>query len=188
MGVNVMPKSKNLFWVALLGTLVIALSGCLFKPSEGGIISIGAPYELVNMVVRGDYPDTDEIEVTDGKIGDFTSPGHGPWSGMKLGEDATAPTSIIIDLGSTKPVGSVGAYVLHGAWGISAPTKLNISVSDDKETWTTPVSVARPADLSGNAGVWFTGAVNKPGRYVKCEFDIASGWLWISEITVIQGE
>ena len=100
MGVNVMPKSKNLFWVALLGTLVIALSGCLFKPSEGGIISIGAPYELVNMVVRGDYPDTDEIEVTDGKIGDFTSQrivirNHGVSAGLlKIDIDYREPKTI----------------------------------------------------------------------------------------------
>ncbi len=181
---------KTLLWVSLLGVLAIALSGCLFTPSEGGIISLGRPYEVVNMGQHGGYPDQDLVKLTDGKIGD-NDVGNGAYGGFDAA-DSAQPSYIILDLGDAKTVSSVSIHLYHGRWGIYAPKKVYAALSNDKVTWTEPVyhNVTEEhwnPDLATKNpdGAWYSMALNGTGRYVKVGFE-DFGWAWASEITVIQ--
>lgn len=178
-------NSRALIWVALLGALAFVLSGCLFKPTEGGMISIGRPYQYFNFEVRPDYPDLDGMKLTDGKLGDYTSPGHGPWVGLWKGEEEEKPGTIVMDLGSSQSVGEVKAYFLSGSWSILAPAKMEVYVSDDAETWSGPFTY-EPGPYEGKVGLWYTATVNKVGRYVRCDLTFNGGNIWVSEIAVFQ--
>jgi hypothetical protein len=174
-------KFKSLILVTLLGVIILTLSGCLFKPSEGGIISSGRPYEYFNFTVRNDYTDTNNVELTDGKTGDYSDPGDGPWVGLWKGEEKEMPGTVVIDLGKAQQISSVSAYF----WGINVPAKMEVYVSNDAKTWDGPYTY-EPGSITGKVGVWYSASVNKVGQYVRCDMFFNGANIWVSEITVIQ--
>lgn len=181
---------RTLFWVSLLGVLAVALSGCLFTPSEGGIISLGRPYELVNMGQHGGYNDPDLVKLTDGKVGNVEV-WDDPYAGFNA-IDGAQPSCIVVDLGAAKTVSSVSIHCYHGKWGIYAPKKIYTAISNDKVNWSELVyhNVTEedwnPEYADQNpGGAWYSMALSGTGRYVKVGFE-NFGWAWASEISVIE--
>lgn len=169
--------------------LTVVLSGCLFKAKDDGILSYKRPYEPINLNKHESYNDPDMVKLTDGVLGnnEVSDPSFAGWNAG----DAEQPSYFIIDLGATKNIATVKAHLFHGQWGINAPKKIYVSVSDDKTTWTDPIYYDVPnehwdPELSGASpgGAWYTIQSKASGRYVKLGFE-EFGWVWISEAQVL---
>ena len=132
------------------------------------------------------YPDEDGKSLTDGVYAPADA-GYGSveWAGFNGSHpDYAGYHWITIDLGEST---DLAKFVLaHGTQalesGIKAPTKVEVLVSDDGETWTS-IGEATPADdasVSEEKTVIEAGA---SGQYVQFRFE-AGGWCFVSEIEI----
>ena len=183
-------KQIRLFSILLLALLVGSLlSGCWFAPKDGGIISIGRPYEAENLGHHDSYNDLDLVKLTDGNIG-TDNIDNSAYAGFDL-KESSKPGYIIIDLGSSKSVGWVSVHLFHGAWGVVAPKKIKAAVSNDKVNWSDDVTFNIPEEHwnpklanKNPDGAWYNLTLKGSGRYVRVGFE-EYGWAWLSEIYVI---
>ena len=137
------------------------------------------------------YPDTDNKELTDGKLGDGTntySPTWAGFNGLTVGGEETY--DFIVDLGE-KTDGlrkfSVNAHQQR-SWGIQVPAVITIYVSDDGKTWKEVASTTAPNEIviaptpSANT---FTATADQEvsARYIKYALKAAGTFIFISELT-----
>ncbi len=139
------------------------------------------------------YPDTDNKELTDGVVAEAVTSGESLYTAAEwIGLHGRCPdyetnggfAYVTVDLGEKTDVKGVKVYVGCGivGGGISAPSSVEIMVSDDGENWTS-VAAAFPANLADTnvECVEIPCAVN--GQYVQVRFT-SGGWIFVSEVEI----
>ena len=151
------------------------------------------------------YPDTNGVELTDGYVADDESYANSGWVGLHGGspdiksiEDGGLGGSwVVVDLGKSYDLSETIVYLPSGVQGagIGMPFWVQVSVSEDGETWTDLAWVEDTDDDQAltNATEAFSEYVNAvtvkteaTGRYVRAVLGRGSAWTFIGEIAVIE--
>jgi hypothetical protein len=93
---------------------------------------------------------------------------------------------VVIDLGVPCAIEEVIVHALGGGmYGIVAPSAMEVSLSQDGQTWSVPQTVDF-MDPGGGAAqhVPISAVVDGTGRFVRVRLTTAGGWIMISEIEV----
>ncbi len=150
------------------------------------------------------YPDTNNSELTDGYVVDNDAYGNGGWVGLHgktpdikpIDEGGLGGAWVVVDLGKSTDISETILYlpvaegVAYNEVGIGMPYFVQVSVSDDGETWT-DIAWLEEADIKNQSGNFsdYVSAVSVKaegtGRYVRAVFT-NGGWAFISEIAVIE--
>lgn len=164
-----------LYWYTLTGKIEVN-------------VAAGKTY-TTNIASNTTYPDTDNKELTDGKLGDATNTNSPTWAGFN-GIAAGTTYDVIVDLGETTDglcKFSVNAHQQQ-SWGIKVPSVITVFVSEDGVSWT-PVAVETVSQeiiesfYPGGHTITATTAEAVSGRYVKYALTPAGQFVFISEVT-----
>ena len=123
--------------------------------------------------------------MTNGDIGGYDGGSKGKYAGFS---DPSGVT-VTIDLEEIKDFDTFRVNLAAGTWGISAPSNVTISTSDDGNTFTDVVSTGAKT-LLNNTETWDTYIMEVKldkavsGRYVKFAFKPVGTHLWIGELSV----
>ncbi len=133
------------------------------------------------------YPDTDGIELTDGKDGNGSEGFSPSWVGL----NGKTSYDVIVDLGaavSNMTKFTVNALQLE-SWGIQLPKEVVVSVSNDKSNWTKVGTMAPESGILGAKGkdggyTLETSLSNGvSGRYVKFSMTPYTTFIFIGEVS-----
>ena len=141
-----------------------------------------------------------DTDLTDGVVetGDFTSTikwAPGQWFGYYSWAEAPETNSVdgvaipTVDLGAVYSIESARVHVYGGAgWsGIVAPTKVELLVSNDGETWTSAGAIDVVAEET-NCSVWLEvkAAAGTTGKFARIAMTHSTkgSWLFIDELEV----
>lgn len=157
-------------------------------------VAYGKDY-TISATPNSKYPDTDGVELTDGKDGDGGSGTSPSWVG--LNHSSIKTFDVVIDLGQQMSnISKVDVNALQLAtWGIKLPETVSVSVSNDNKNWTKvgtvkadPNIIGEPKneDDSKNGGYVLTVDIAQPvsGRYVKVELTRYISFIFVGEISV----
>ena len=134
------------------------------------------------------YPDTDNKELTDGILAEGEEYRVDQWAGWNANtpsvKDGVGYNWMTIDLGEVYDLEKYVAYVGQFTDGINAPTKIEVVVSEDGETWGDVVATYESAITAEQIGVHKAELEGKAtGRYVQ--FRVYSGtWAFLCELEV----
>lgn len=149
--------------------------------SGGENVALRKPYRCwprPNASHEERYAD-DGVLLTDGTLATtFEPPKVVGWS-------AGAP-EVTLDLASPTAVTEVTVHVLGGGlYGIVAPSAVEVSLSEDGETWSAPTTT-ECADPGGERAVHIATWVPCAGtaRFVRVRLTSRGGWIMVSEIEV----
>lgn len=123
--------------------------------------------------------------LTDGKtVNGLTYDGN--WFGFLVGNDNNTVDgvgSVVIDLGKETDLSAVRVHICNGETaGISAPSKVSVSVSSDNSAFSEPIQIPVNRDTNG---VYWTGAeVSGKARYIKIDLTLAATFVFLDEIEV----
>ena len=164
-----------LYWYTLTGEIKVN-------------VAAGKSY-TTNIASNTTYPDTDNKELTDGKLGDAMNTYSPAWAGFN-GIAEGQNYEIIVDLGEVTEglqEFSVNAHQ-QSSWGIKVPSVITIFVSDDGTTWTPVTMTTVPTAILEDflpGGHTFTATVAEAvsGRYIKYALKPAGQFVFISEVT-----
>ncbi len=129
----------------------------------------------------GDYPDTNNCELTDGELGSTSNPAHPSWVGV------AADFDIVLDLGEKRT--DIRAFSLNfiamGSWAIGTPESVKISISDDGKNYNEVGTIGRAEQYNAEGAVvdYRLDGINASGRYVKFDIKRTLGFVFVSEIT-----
>jgi len=166
-----------LYWYTLTGEIEIN-------------VAAGKTY-TTNVESNPTYPDTDNKELTDGKLGDATNTNSSAWAGFNgLAVGSGATYDIIVDLGEHTDglrKFSVNAHQQH-SWGIKVPAVIKIYVSEDGTSWTQVAMTNVSSEIMESlypGGHTFTAMAEEEvsGRFVKYALIPTSQFVFISEVT-----
>ena len=143
---------------------------------------------------RNDVFDDDAIRLTDGQKGIY-DPGTTFYSGWN--RTSTGYVEVTIDLKETKKSNLYKIYAAAGHWGVSAPTKISVAVSDDGVSFSDPVAASTKLEKYRDGGIidgsqstmytiTATAEYTQNARYVR--FRISGSCVWIDEVEVIYNE
>jgi hypothetical protein len=201
-----MKRSFFAFAVALLAA-AMAIS-CADPPVDTGddftFVSKGKSY-TINFTPNASYQDAVPLRLTDGLwpfgTTEDATDGSANMVSLTAPNDAATNPTIIVDLGTDLTAISffgVKTWNDVNGWGVTPPSSLTISVSDDNSVWTTVKTGANTVygDLIDGTLVTmgYKPAATVSGRYVKFEIVIAQnvidgGYMWtmINEVLVGTG-
>ncbi len=157
------------------------LSGYL-ENSSYQLLSKGKTYTTTTPD-RKDSWDDDGVRLTDGSKSNADA-GSNAYSGWN------SPTEITVDLGSVTDSSVYTVYAAaYSSWGISAPSKVEVSVSTDGKTFESVGSATGVVVGNGsNGAVLYTFTVTldkaKSARYVKFAMTRVGTHTWIDEVEV----
>ena len=164
-----------LYWYTLTGEITVN-------------VAAGKTY-TTNIASNTTYPDVDNKELTDGKLGDAVNTYSPAWAGFN-GIAGGQTYDVIVDLGE-KTEGlsefSVNAHQ-QSSWGIKVPSMITVFVSDDGTSWK-PVGMATASPailedfLPGAHTLTVKASQTVSGRYVKYALTPAGQFVFISEVT-----
>jgi hypothetical protein len=132
------------------------------------------------------YPDSANIEMTDGMVGDPKSPSDPGWTGVQ------GQAELTLELGKNARVDWVSVHVLTmPGWSISAPTAMHLSCSTDNSTFQPLSDISSPVAAGDYSSVTAeeyvlgnTETLNaKACDYLKVVLDNTT-WTFASEIEV----
>ncbi len=168
---------------AQINELIVNLSSLLNNFVYETIISLDKDY------VSDSTPHTTYFDVggvlTNGSKGGRDGGTKGVYAGFA---DASGAV-ITIDLEEVSDADTFRAYICAGAWGISVPKKLVVSVSDNGESFT-PVGATESSVLMNNTDTWDTYEMTikldkaVSGRYVRFSFTPTGTFVWPDELEV----
>ncbi len=181
-------------FISLLLTLIIALSSLpmsAFANSEDEIVNLAAGKSYAKSVaptLTGDYMDglrgdTDDLELTDGKI-----PAPDYWGDNGWVHWISAAPEVTIDLEGIKEITSFEIVTLShfSADGFILPNNVKISVSNNNALFTEVETVYYPTASEVTTATSYsltcTPTDSVSGRYVKFTFPM--GWTLLGEIKV----
>ncbi|MBE5950629.1 MAG: phosphodiester glycosidase family protein [Lachnospiraceae bacterium] len=170
--------------------LVAAYNDLLYWYTMTGEIDVnvaaGKAY-TTNIASNTTYPDTDNKELTDGKLGDATNTYSAAWAGFNGISGGTY--DVIVDLGESVDGLSRFSVNAHqqSSWGIKTPSFITVFVSEDGNTWTpaaaTAVSPEITESLYAGAHTLTANATKEvSGRYIKFALTPAGQFVFISEV------
>ncbi|MBE6683755.1 MAG: hypothetical protein E7595_06370 [Ruminococcaceae bacterium] len=147
-------------------------------------LSVGKPYTTSNPT-RGDGWDDDGIRLTDGQknFAEGGSVAYSGWGGINV--------EAIIDLEEVTASNTYTVYAAAGFWGISAPEKVEVSISTDGETYksigtATATETGDGGQADGNTIKLYkyelTTAKKNDARYIKFNITRVGTFIWIDEI------
>ena len=166
-----------------LDEMIVSFSNLLNNYVSETVISGGKEYHS-DSKAHDNYGDTGSV-LTDGSKGNYDGGVKGVYAGFS---DASGAV-IDINLGEISDADTFRAYLVAGAWGISTPEKLIVSVSDDGESFT-PVGATERSILNHNSDSWKTYVMEikldeaVSGRYVRFSFDPTGTFVWLDELEV----
>ncbi|MEG2596932.1 MAG: family 20 glycosylhydrolase, partial [Oscillospiraceae bacterium] len=148
-----------------------------------GNLALNAPYTKSEVYSENGtilYPDTDDKELTDGKVGG-TSYGEAGWVGFAGNGD---PNRFVqVDLGNPAEIDEITfSYCVSTPEGISPPSAAKAEFSLDGNTWFDFATFSNINAASGAHTISAKGA-SSLARYVKFTFTKV-GWLFVSEVEV----
>lgn len=161
------------YWYNLTGSQLIS-------------VSYGKDYTL-SATPNATYPDTDGVELTDGKDGNGSEGFSPSWVGF----NGKSSYDFIVDLGSSvsnMTKFSVNALQLQ-SWGIQLPKEVVVYVSNDKTNWTkagtmTPESgILGATNKDGGYTLETTLSNGVSGRYVKFSVTPYATFIFIGEVS-----
>lgn len=153
-------------------------------------VAAGKTY-TTNIESNSTYPDTDNRELTDGKLGDALNTYSPAWAGFNgVAINSGNTYDIIVDLGETMDgLGkfTVNAHQQH-SWGIKVPCEIEVFVSENGATWTHAATATVPTEITESlypGGHTFTATAENAvsGRYIKYALTPVSQFVFISEVT-----
>ncbi len=152
------------------------------KTTKPGVeLAKGKKYEVLNIERHGQASDPKGTILTDGVGGSNNWQDASIWLGGKV--EGSGEISYIIDLGASEDIGEVSAQFHQTLYNIDFPTKIAVSVSDDKKSWYKAVVLDIP-EKEPTITDWVKVTVNAKGRYVKVSVTPKAEWVWCSEISV----
>lgn len=188
---NAVTAGKNLLENhAAKEELIAAYNDLLYWYTLTGEIDVnvaaGKTY-TTNIASNSTYPDTDNKELTDGKLGDATNTNASTWAGFNGISGGTY--DVIVDLGGVIEGLSRFSVNAHqqSSWGIKTPSFITVFVSEDGVSWTPAAATAVSPEITESlyAGAHtLTAAATKEvsGRYVKFALTPAGQFVFISEV------
>ncbi|MBR6783340.1 MAG: DUF1080 domain-containing protein [Clostridia bacterium] len=165
-----------------IDALIVEMSDLLNNYVYETILSVGKEYTSES-TAHATYGDVGGV-LTNGSKGNRDGGTKGVYAGF-----SDKNTTVTIDLEEVMDTDTYRAYVCGGAWGISAPKKLVVSVSEDGEAFT-PVGATETAVLMNNTDTWDTYEMTiKLGeavsaRYVRFAFTAIGSFVWPDELEV----
>lgn len=135
----------------------------------------------------GSYPDEGGITMTDGKLAPADAIySHNAFIGFNTGTDyANKYFTITVDLGQTYDLGKFVTYVASvkcGA-GITAPTSVEVCVSDDNATWVSAgETLVTDDDTVSCLAVTLKLKQAVSGRYIQYRYKPSSNWVMVAEV------
>ena len=144
---------------------------------------------------RGDSFDDDAVRLTDGQKG-IQDPGTYFYSGWN--KTSTGYVEVTVDLREETKTNVYRIYAGAGHWGIMAPTKISIAVSDDAISFSDEIAVSTTLEkycdgkvVDGSATTMYTltatAEYTQNARYVRFRITPSAGnaFLWIDEVEAI---
>ena len=153
-------------------------------------VAVGKEY-TTSVASNKTYPDTDNKELTDGKLGDATNTNSPTWAGFNGVAVGSGETyDILVDLGEKMDGLQKFSANAHQqlSWGIQVPSEITIFVSDDGKTWKQVASTTVPSETIDSMypeALTFTAIAEKEvsARYIKYSLTPAGQFIFISEVT-----
>lgn len=150
-------------------------------------VAAGKTY-TTNIASNTTYPDTDNKELTDGKLGDATNTNSPTWAGFN-GIATGAAYEVIVDLGESVDglcKFSVNAHQ-QSSWGIKVPCVITIFVSEDGNSWTPAATTMVSPEITeslyaGAHTLTATASKEVSGRYIRFALTPAGQFVFISEV------
>ena len=144
---------------------------------------------------RGDSFDDDTVRLTDGQKANV-DPGTYFYSGWN--KTSTGYVEVTVDLREATKTNVYRIYAGAGHWGIMAPTKISIAVSDDAISFSEEIAVSTTLEkycdgkvVDGSATTMYTltatAEYTQNARYVRFRITPSAGnaFLWIDEVEAI---
>ncbi len=161
-------------------------------PDMSNDIAYGKPYEY-NRQPNSGYPDTSNLELTDGLHGagvEFSDP---EWIGfLAIPDGAEGPEDVVVTLDLGKDEEFQEVYIEYGSWAgpsIQLPDKIKIEISSDKESWQT-LAEGSGDQCTGTGSIRRFSYADEEGmtaRYVRfTTTPVDWGWLFMDEIQVLK--
>ncbi len=163
--------------------------------TKGDNVASGKTYELNGLHDTIRSYDDDGNQLTDGVFAveaKYSDPAYVGLSSNSAYYTENNNVNVVVDLGESKDIYSVLISVSHeNGNGIKAPSKITVSVSDDKTTWSDPIELAYTEELVTGLLAKATADVNSSGRYVKYTLEPAAeggSWMFIDEVEVYEAK
>ncbi len=170
-------------------TLLFGLRGWLMLSEvrivAGGVnLAAGAEYTVrpwPSPAATEAYPD-DGVKLTDGVVA------HAFSRRDLIGWSDGAPRSWTVDLGAARPLESVAVWAMRGGlYGIFAPARVSLEVSDDGVAWRAAgaaESEALPEPGEVAEAAEYRVAAGAAARWVRVTVTPSRGWAMVSELSI----
>ncbi|HBL85115.1 MAG: hypothetical protein A2Y17_02155 [Clostridiales bacterium GWF2_38_85] len=137
------------------------------------------------------YPDESGKDLTDGLKAEEAAYSNAAFVGLNFNAADMLPdecqiSEVVVDLGAKETLTSFAVQTLTDSGvGITAPSNIKVSVSDNGTDWTEVGDLAYDnADTSATALYMAELDAATEGQYVKFEFTHVSSWVFVSEVEV----
>ncbi len=156
---------------------------------SGDRASLGAAYKT--STANASYPDTDGAELTNGDLYDITNKDD-RWVGFIKSNAAGSNSQgsyaqVYVDLGETTTISGASVSALNRtAWGISAPSSVEVLVSDDGKNFKKCLTLEASFDAIDGVDqkMFYHGSKSATGRYFVFRAYFDSDHIFLGEVSL----
>lgn len=167
------------------------LSAAINSSFNANRISLGAAYKT--STVNTAYPDNGGAELTDGDLYEIPNGGYSDrWTGFQKANAAGSNSAgsyaeVYVDLGSAQTVTAASVTAENrSAWGISAPSKVEVLVSTDGKTFSKFLTLENSFDAAsgGDQIMFYAGQKTTTARYFAFRAYFDSDHVFLGEVSL----